>query len=185
MLCVGLFALTACDLFGKEGVGIEKIEKTDTQGLVDTYTITLTNGETSTFTVTNGKNGTDGENANGATTDPSDPTPDSYLRFTLLEDDSYEVCARINDMPARIEIPSSYNGKPVTRIADGGFRPSGQSYDYYPLSPIEEIVLPDTITSIGKRAFENQRGLRSINIPSSVTEIGEFAFLNCDSLSFN
>ena len=37
------------------GTGIASIEKTDTEGLVDTYTITYENGYTSTFTVTNGK----------------------------------------------------------------------------------------------------------------------------------
>ena len=42
---------------GQDGVGIESIEKTDTQGVVDTYTITLTNGQTYTFTVTNGIGG--------------------------------------------------------------------------------------------------------------------------------
>ena len=47
---------------GKDGVGIQKIEKTNTEGLVDTYTITYTDGSTSTFTVTNGK---DGEDADG------------------------------------------------------------------------------------------------------------------------
>ena len=50
---------------GADGVGIAKIEKTATDGNVDTYTITLTNGKTYTFTVTNGKdgvNGKDGEN---------------------------------------------------------------------------------------------------------------------------
>ena len=50
---------------GADGVGIAKIEKTATNGNVDTYTITLTNGKTYTFTVTNGKdgaNGMDGEN---------------------------------------------------------------------------------------------------------------------------
>ena len=45
---------------GRDGVGISKIEKTDTQGLVDTYTISYTNGTTTTFTVTNGRNGADG-----------------------------------------------------------------------------------------------------------------------------
>lgn len=35
--------------------GISSIAKTGTSGLVDTYTITLENGNTSTFTVTNGK----------------------------------------------------------------------------------------------------------------------------------
>ena len=39
----------------EDGVGIQSIAKTSTSGLVDTYTITLTNGVKSTFTVTNGK----------------------------------------------------------------------------------------------------------------------------------
>lgn len=38
------------------------ISKTSTSGLVDTYTITYTNGDTDTFTVTNGKDGSDGAN---------------------------------------------------------------------------------------------------------------------------
>ena len=45
---------------GANGVGIESIAKTDTTGLVDTYTVTYTNSTTSTFTVTNGADGLDG-----------------------------------------------------------------------------------------------------------------------------
>ena len=46
---------------GKNGVGIASIEKTASEGVVDTYTITLTNGNTYCFTVTNGTNGADGK----------------------------------------------------------------------------------------------------------------------------
>lgn len=42
---------------GATGNGIASITKTGTSGLVDTYTITYTNGTTSTFTVTNGQDG--------------------------------------------------------------------------------------------------------------------------------
>lgn len=48
---------------GPAGVGIQKIEKTSTEGLVDTYTITYTDGSTTAYTVTNGKNGEDGQDA--------------------------------------------------------------------------------------------------------------------------
>ena len=44
-----------------DGKGIKNIEKTSTNGLVDTYTITFTDDSTTTFTVTNGKNGDDGQ----------------------------------------------------------------------------------------------------------------------------
>ena len=43
---------------GTDGVGIVSITKTATSGLVDTYTILLTNGTTTTFTVTNGSDAT-------------------------------------------------------------------------------------------------------------------------------
>ena len=46
---------------GPAGVGIQKIEKTGTEGLVDTYTITYTNGQTMTYTVTNGADGEKGD----------------------------------------------------------------------------------------------------------------------------
>ncbi len=45
---------------GSDGNGITKIEKTGTSGLVDTYTMTFTNGGTYNFTVTNGADGQDG-----------------------------------------------------------------------------------------------------------------------------
>ena len=45
---------------GEDGRGIVSIEKTATAGLVDTYTITYTDGTTSTFDVTNGQDGTGG-----------------------------------------------------------------------------------------------------------------------------
>lgn len=39
---------------GENGATIESVEKTGTSGLVDTYTVTLTDGNKFTFTVTNG-----------------------------------------------------------------------------------------------------------------------------------
>lgn len=44
---------------GPTGNGIASVAKTGTSGLVDTYTITYTNGNTSTFTVTNGAEAVD------------------------------------------------------------------------------------------------------------------------------
>lgn len=42
---------------GDTGNGISRIEKTGTVGLVDTYTVTYTDGQTFTYTVTNGADG--------------------------------------------------------------------------------------------------------------------------------
>lgn len=46
---------------GEDGVGISSITKVSTQGLVDTYAITYTDGTSTTFQVTNGAKGEQGE----------------------------------------------------------------------------------------------------------------------------
>ena len=58
---------------GKDGVGIDRIEKTNTQGLVDTYTIYLTDESTYTFTVTNGAKGDKGDKGDTGETGPQGP----------------------------------------------------------------------------------------------------------------
>ena len=46
-----------------------------------------------------------------------------------------------------------------------------------------KLILPDTVTKIGDRAFYGNMDLVSITIPSSVTSIGSDAFYNCASLT--
>lgn len=53
---------------GADGIGITSVAKTKTEGLVDTYTITFTDGSTFNYDVTNGKNGKDGKNGSGSLT---------------------------------------------------------------------------------------------------------------------
>lgn len=52
---------------GAAGKGVTSIVKTNTVGLVDTYTITYTDATTSTFTITNGTNGTNGTDGTDGT----------------------------------------------------------------------------------------------------------------------
>jgi uncharacterized repeat protein (TIGR02543 family) len=49
-------------------------------------------------------------------------------------------------------------------------------------STIAQIILPDTLTSIGEYAFANMSNLTSITIPVSVTSIGFGAFEGCSYL---
>lgn len=62
---------------GETGNGISSIVKTSTADLVDTYTITYTDGTTTTYTVTNGANGSD---------------------YVLTETDKTEIANLVSDM---------------------------------------------------------------------------------------
>ena len=48
---------------------------------------------------------------------------------------------------------------------------------------IKDLVIPNSVTSIGDYAFYNCDGLTSVTIPNSVTSIGENAFLGCSGLT--
>ena len=47
---------------------------------------------------------------------------------------------------------------------------------------VTELVIPDSVTSIGATAFYGCTGLTSITIPDSVTSIGYYAFAGCTGL---
>ena len=47
---------------------------------------------------------------------------------------------------------------------------------------ITDLIIPNTVTSIGDYAFSGCSSLTSVTIPNSVTHIGDEAFANCDIL---
>lgn len=77
-----------------------------------------------------------------------------------------------------IVIPSSYQGVPVTAIADNGFNVYSSIS-----SKIKSIIIPDTIKKIGSSAFARCDNLTSVTIPDNVTSIGNSAFAYCKGLT--
>ena len=55
-------------LKGEAGASIESIDKTASDGLVDTYTVKMTDGTESSFYVTNGRDGEKGEKGDTGST---------------------------------------------------------------------------------------------------------------------
>ena len=82
LLSVMLLLLSGCSLIPIEQPrGIVDIQFSSSNGLVDTYTITYTDGSTSTFTITNGENG-----ANGNIDIELEPTVENIQNGLLAED---------------------------------------------------------------------------------------------------
>ena len=48
---------------------------------------------------------------------------------------------------------------------------------------MNDLVLPETVTTINDYAFSGFQGLTSVTIPSSLTSIGDFVFTFCDNIA--
>jgi hypothetical protein len=96
------------------------------------------------------------------------------LDYKLSDDKTYYILSGIGSATDRnIVIPASYNGLPVTEIADNAFSAS---------TTILSLTIPTSVTTIGYRAFFSCSNLTSVTIGESVTSIGEEAFYSCKRL---
>jgi hypothetical protein len=81
----------------------------------------------------------------------------------------------ISDLAAwcGISFLSDYNSNPLYRA----------HHLYLNGKEINDLVIPDSVTSIGSNAFYSCTGLTSVTIPNSVTSIGYSAYSYCTSLN--
>ena len=100
---------------------------------------------------------------------------ESDLTFTLNSDgESYSVSDCNTSAQGTLQIPATYQGKPITKIGRRAF---------WGCSNLTEITIPTRVTSIGVSAFAYCSSLTSVKIPNSVTTIGLYAFSDCSSLT--
>ena len=71
-----------------------------------------------------------------------------------------------------VDIPEKIGGVPVTAIGDEAFRGC----------KLTAVTLPETMVTIGFRAFMECENLQSVTIPSMVSQIDNSAFEKCTSL---
>lgn len=76
---------------GQDGIGISKIEKTKTEGLVDTYVITFSDDSTFEYTVTNGKDGKDGSGSSTGEENVIESIKVNGVTQTVAKDKSVDI----------------------------------------------------------------------------------------------
>lgn len=107
------------------------------------------------------------------------------MTFTLNSDEqSYTLAAYNSRAWDTVVIPDTYEGLPVTGIADGETMmglvlQSGVFMDH---TEIKSVSLGANLTSIGLGAFSGASGLESIDL-SGVDSLGQWSFQNCSSLT--
>ena len=90
-----------------------------------------------------------------------------------LEGDSYTI-VKFDFSASFNGIPSSFNGKPITKIGNDVFKGYSQ---------MTSLIIPDNITHIGNRAFNSCYNLKSVTIPNSVTSPLNNTFVSCQNLT--
>ncbi len=112
----------------------------------------------------------------GGTTSTSSDTVSSKIEYVADPSNfKYEENATgytvlgFSDSPLEeVIIPETYNGKPVTKIADRAF---------YAKTEIRTVYIPGCVKIIGAHAFGGCNFLNNLTISEGVTEIGRSAFI--------
>ena len=76
--------------------------------------------------------------------------------------------------------PLHYFGKgKVVMLPEGMVR---LDWPVFAGSDVEEVTIPDTVTTLGFRAFNNCHSLRKVMLPSTIKEVVGWTFTYCESL---
>lgn len=99
---------------------------------------------------------------------------------TYLVTNGKEVSLTNSSLTGKVNIPStvSYGGVEYTVTAVGS--DSGKVFE---TEGITEVVIPNTVKTIGANAFYNCTSMTSIQLPSSLKRINDAAFVGCSGLT--
>lgn len=138
------------------------------------------------------------QKGNAAEMKPAGTGADSDgLNYVIDKENDYvKITGRGDCRDAKIVIPNTIKGHPVTGIASEAFKDDlnltgitipdsitniGEKA-FQNCSDLTDISIPNGVTSIENQTFSNCKKLKSVTIPNSVTSIGDSAFSSCESL---
>lgn len=156
-----LTLLFSCIVIGGMAVGFVGCEKEDKK----------TNN--SSLSQQQGNNNTYNPSQTPNDNPPLETLSPSVLKFVSTEDETgYSVTGIETLNNTDIVIPETYNDLPVVSIAAEAFDNIG----------ITSVIIPDSVTSIGNKAFFRSYQLKSVVIGNSVTTLGSQVFQQCGGL---
>ncbi|MBQ9783754.1 MAG: leucine-rich repeat protein [Clostridia bacterium] len=92
------------------------------------------------------------------------------------------IITELKQRTRTIVVPTQIAGYPVVGIGESVFENLPTVEEMEGSSDgVGEIVLPETVTTVGKNAFRDSDGI-TITVQGALTDIGEGAFYNCDGL---
>ena len=100
---------------------------------------------------------------------------------TYIGEKAFELCnIEAIEVPS-FAIPYFGDSKVKTVVITSGNQIDSNAFKHY--FELTNVIISNTVTSIGNYAFEHCNKLTSITIPDSVTSIGNYAFDTCASLT--
>lgn len=125
----------------------------------------------SVFTLTSCKKEQVGSRVDTATVTEPDVVDDDGLGYIIVDSKTVTI-TQYTGSAADVSIPSEYEGMPVTEIGEGAFRST----------KVSSVTIPDSVTSIGVRAFSNCQNLNSVKLSDGIKTIEQNAFEYCSNL---
>ncbi len=116
----------------------------------------------------------DGENTDGESNNPPAVLFTEGLEYALINNGTaYEVLSIGTATDTKIIIPDTYQGLPVTSIGTRAF---------YGCWKLTEVVIPDSITSIGYGSFDGCTGIMTMSVPfvgasKTRTDVTHFGYI--------
>ncbi len=162
---------------GYKGVGITNKEVIWTSSnenvatVSEDGTITAVGAGTAEITVTSvGKNAGQSEPASATCTVSVTGMYDG-LKYKI--DNNQITITGYTGTKTDVQIPSEINGIAVKTIQANAFI----------AQDLTSVVIPSSVTSIGKNSFRSNKSLSQVVLPSTISNIAEGAFSNCTSLT--
>lgn len=95
--------------------------------------------------------------------------------------DGYVTYSEDGDKLLCYHYPRSSQPETIT-IKEGTRIICNQAFGHSDDCKLKQVIIPDSVTHIGEKAFEDCKCLEQINIPDSILSIGNLAFKGCEKL---